>query len=78
MIRCLFIGGPKDGQWVDVPEQLDTYVATKMAPLGTPTILKHEYRAVAYYEAGALQRIFVDKGIHDAHLFGILVKGYRR
>lgn len=76
--RCLFVGGPKDGQWLDVPESSEVFAVSKMAALGAPAVLQHVYRAVHYVEACAPKRIFVDKDIRDAHLFAILVKGYRR
>lgn len=78
MSLCLFIGGPKDGRWIDVEPAIDTYKSPVMATGGTPTMLTHSYRAVRYIEAGAVRRIFVDTAIQDAHLFSILVKGYRR
>ncbi len=80
---CLFVGGPADGTWHDVPDELETIeVDTSVPETRERSVLRSVYRACVFRGSRSSKRVFypVLAATHEDAPYYVLrrlVRGYK-
>lgn len=82
-MKCLFIGGCADGQWIDVPDEYEHYrvdelrFKSKFDSWPTGPIKIEDYRRSRWMTPDEPRYIFVLIGIEKNQVLDLLLKGYK-
>ena len=80
-MKCLFIGGCADGQWIDVPEYLPDWMVRVQGEWDWKSnnipIETHCYEARKWMSPDEPRYIYVKKDIPKNKVLDILLEGYR-
>jgi hypothetical protein len=74
----LFIGGPADGAWYDIPAGRDTWEVTERLPSTSPDYLfrRFQYVRMPWRGAELTRHVFVEIGLKPDRVLDLLLEGY--